>query len=361
MQTPLDREKQEHLYLTLAATDGGNPKRSGTVKINIIILDNNDNAPIFLKDTYRISIPENIAKGSLLITVNATDADTISNSHIGYYFEHTTPKIRELFSVDPSSGEIRLIGELDFEESAIHEFKIQAKDQGGLSDSSEVIVEVTDVNDNAPKITLMSFSNNIPENAPLGTVVAMINIQDSDSEENRKISCFIDRDLPFKIESSLTNYYSIVTDSELDREDISEYNITITAKDNGSPSLFSKHILNVKITDVNDHAPQFEQDSYNAYVMENNSPSLSLFSVKAHDADLGAHARVSYFISDNDLNGTPISSLVSINSDSGTVYATKSFDYEQLKSFTIKVKAQDGGLPSSQQQRERENNDSGPE
>uniref|UniRef100_A0A9J7X584 Cadherin domain-containing protein n=1 Tax=Cyprinus carpio carpio TaxID=630221 RepID=A0A9J7X584_CYPCA len=345
LQTPLDREKQEYLYLTITATDGGNPKRSGTVKIHVIVLDINDNAPVFQKDTYKISIPENTAKGSLLVTVNATDADTVSNAQIGYYFEHTTPKIRDLFSVDPSSGEIRLIGELDFEESAIHEFQIQAKDQGGLSDSSEVIVEVTDVNDNAPKMTLMSFSNNIPENAPLGTVVAMINIQDSDSEENGKITCFIDRDLPFKIESSLTNYYSIVSDSELDREDIPEYNITITAKDSGSPSLFSKNILNVKIIDVNDHAPQFEQDSYNAYVMENNSPSLSLFNVKAHDADLGANARVSYFISDNDLNGTPISSLVSINSDSGTVYATKSFDYEQLKSFTITVKAQDGGSP----------------
>ncbi|XP_077104169.1 protocadherin gamma-A12-like [Siphateles boraxobius] len=345
LQTLLDREKQEHLYLTLTATDGGNPKRTGTVKIHVIVLDINDNAPVFQKDTYRISIPENTAKGSLLVIVNATDADTVSNGQIGYYFEHTTPKIRDLFSVDPSSGEIRLIGELDFEESSIHEFKIQAKDQGGLSDSSEVIVEVTDVNDNTPKMTLMSFSNSIPENSPLGTVVAMINIQDSDSEENGKITCFIDRDLPFKIESSLTNYYSIVTDSELDREDIPEFNITITAKDSGSPSLFSKKTLNVKITDVNDHAPQFEKDSYNAYVMENNSPSLALFSVKAHDADLGANARVSYLISDNDLNGTPISSFVSINSDSGTIYATKLFDYEQLKSFTITVKAQDGGSP----------------
>ncbi|XP_039518998.1 protocadherin gamma-A12-like isoform X14 [Pimephales promelas] len=345
LQTHLDREKQEHLYLTLTATDGGNPKRTGTVKIHVIVLDINDNAPVFQKDTYKISIPENTAKGSLLVIVNATDADTVSNGQIGYYFEHTTPKIRDLFSVDPSSGEIRLIGELDFEESSIHEFKIQAKDQGGLSDSSEVIVEVTDVNDNTPKMTLMSFSNSIPENSPLGTVVAMINIQDSDSEENGKITCFIDRDLPFKIESSLTNYYSIVTDSELDREDIHEYNITITAKDSGSPSLFSKKTLNVKITDVNDHAPQFEQDSYCAYVMENNSPSLSLFSVKAHDADLGANARVSYLISDNDLNGTPLSSFVSINSDTGAIYTTKSFDYEQLKSFTITVKAQDGGSP----------------
>ncbi|XP_055033347.2 protocadherin gamma-A12 isoform X11 [Misgurnus anguillicaudatus] len=345
MQTPVDREKQEHLYLTLTATDGGNPKRSGTVKIHIIVLDINDNAPVFQKDIYRISIPENTAKGSLLVIVNATDADTMSNGQIGYYVEHTTPKIRELFSVDPSSGEIRLIGDLDFEESAIHEFKIQAKDQGGLSDSSEVIVEVTDVNDNPPKMTLMSFSNTIPENASPGTVVAMINIQDSDSEENGKVICFIDRSLPFKIDSSLTNYYSIVTDTELDREDTGEYNITVTAKDGGVPPLFSKKTLNVKITDVNDHAPQFEQDSYNAYVMENNSPSLSLFSVKARDADLGTNARVSYFIFDDGLNGTPVSSLVSINSDSGAVYATKSFDYEQLKSFTVTIKAQDGGSP----------------
>ncbi|XP_056625258.1 protocadherin gamma-A12-like isoform X16 [Triplophysa dalaica] len=346
LQTPLDREKQEHLYLTITATDGGNPKRSGTVKIHIIVLDNNDNAPVFQKDTYRISVPENSAKGSLLVIANASDADTISNGQIGYYVEHTTPKIRDLFSVDPSTGEIRLIGDLDFEESAIYEFKIQAKDQGGLSDSSDVIVEVTDVNDNAPKMTLMSFSNAIPENSPPGTVVAMINIQDSDSEENGKVICSIDRSLPFKIDSSLTNYYSLVTDSELDREDTGEYNITVTATDSGRPPLFSKKTLNVKITDVNDHAPQFEQELYNAYVMENNSPSLSLFSVKAHDADLGANARVSYFILENDLNASPLSSLVSINSDSGAVYATKSFDYEQLKSFTIIVKAQDGGSPS---------------
>uniref|UniRef100_A0A673KWK6 Cadherin domain-containing protein n=1 Tax=Sinocyclocheilus rhinocerous TaxID=307959 RepID=A0A673KWK6_9TELE len=339
LQSPLDREREEELKLTLTAFDGGSPQKSGTIKIDVTVIDVNDNTPVFSQSVYRVSLAENAAIGKGVLTVRATDKDKGANGEVTYSFS------QNLFSVDPSSGEIRLIGELDFEESAIHEFKIQAKDQGGLSDSSEVIVEVTDVNDNAPKMTLMSFSNNIPENAPLGTVVAMINIQDSDSEENGKITCFIDRDLPFKIESSLTNYYSIFTDSELDREDIPEYNITITAKDSGSPSLFSKKILNVKITDVNDHAPQFEQDSYNAYVMENNSPSLSLFSVKAHDADLGANARVSYFISDNDLNGTPISSLVSINSESGTVYATKSFDYEQLKSFTITVKAQDAGSP----------------
>uniref|UniRef100_A0AAR2JJX0 Cadherin domain-containing protein n=1 Tax=Pygocentrus nattereri TaxID=42514 RepID=A0AAR2JJX0_PYGNA len=345
LQSQLDREKEEHLYLTITATDGGNPKRSGTVKILIVVLDINDNAPIFKRDSYRISVPENTAHGALLLTVNATDADTVSNAHIAYNFEHTTAKIRDLFSIDASTGEIRLAGELDFEETTVHEFKIQAKDQGGLSDSAEVVIEVTDVNDNTPKITLMSFSNTLPENSPPGTVVAMINVQDSDSEENGKVACSIDRSLPFRTESSLNNYYSIVTDSSLDREQMAEYNITVTAKDGGRPPLSSTKTLSVKVSDINDHSPQFEHETYTAYVTENNSPSLSLLNVKANDADLGVNARISYFIIDKDLNGALTSSLVSIDAGSGMIYALKSFDYEHLKSFSVTVKAQDGGSP----------------
>ncbi|KAI4896457.1 hypothetical protein NFI96_015231 [Prochilodus magdalenae] len=345
LQSQLDRETEEQLYLTVTATDGGNPKRSGTVKIHIVVLDINDNAPMFSKHSYRVSVPENAAQGALLLTVNATDADTMSNAHIGYYFEHTTPKIRDLFSIDASTGDIRLAGELDFEEATVHEFKVQAKDQGGLSDSAEVVIEVTDVNDNAPKITLMSFSNTLPENSPPGTVVAMINVQDGDAEENGKVTCSIDRSLPFRTESSLNHYYSIVTDSSLDREQMAEYNITITAKDGGLPPLSSTKTLSVKISDINDHSPEFEHETYAAYVLENNLPTLSLLSVKAHDADLGANARISYFLMDKDFNGALTSSLVSIDAGSGVIYALKSFDYEQIKSFSITVKAQDGGSP----------------
>ncbi|XP_041929615.1 protocadherin 2 gamma 28 isoform X17 [Alosa sapidissima] len=345
LQTPLDRERQQHMYLTLTAVDGGNPKRSGTVKIHIIILDANDNAPVFAQDSYKISVPENAAKGTLLITVNATDADTESYARIQYYFEHAGASINELFSINASTGEIRLIGRLDFEKSPIHEFRVQAKDRGGLSDSAEVIAEVTDVNDNAPTMALMSYSNSLPENAPPGTVVAMINVQDGDSEENGRVICTIDSSLPFKIKSSMTDYYSLVTDSDLDREHISEYNITVTAKDGGSPPLSSSKTLSVKISDINDHSPVFEHDTYNAFIMENNSPSLSVLSLRASDADLGPNARISYFIGETDFKGAPVSSLVSINSESGVIYATKSFDYEQVKSFSINVKAQDGGSP----------------
>ncbi|XP_030648896.1 protocadherin gamma-A3-like [Chanos chanos] len=344
LQTALDREKKTNHYLTLTAVDGGKPQRSGTAKIHILVLDANDNAPVFSQSSYKTSVIENAIKGTLVTTVSATDADE-SSHNIQYYFEDPSAAVKALFAIDSESGEVRVTGEIDYEKHKQFKIKVTAKDHGGLIDSSEILIDVTDVNDNTPKITIMSFSSALPEDAGLGTVVAMINIQDFDSGDNGRVMCSIDRDLPFKIVSSLTNDYSLVTDSTLDREQIQEYNITITAVDGGSPSLSSKEIITLKISDVNDHAPQFEKKTYDAYVLENNSPSVSIISVKAEDADWGPNARVSYFIDDGSLNGDPLASYISINSDSGVIYAVKSFDFEQLKSFKIQVKAQDGGSP----------------
>ncbi|XP_030648881.1 protocadherin gamma-A11-like [Chanos chanos] len=344
LQTALDREKKTNHYLTLTAVDGGKPQRSGTIKIHILVLDVNDNLPVFSQSTYKTSVIENAAKGTLVTTVSATDADE-SSHNIQYYFEHPSATVKALFAISSESGEVRVTGDIDYEKYKQFKIKVTAKDHGGLTDSSVILIDVIDVNDNTPKINIMSFSGALPEDAGLGTVVAMINVQDLDSGDNGRVTCSIDRHLPFKIESSLTNEYNLVTDSTLDREHTQEYNITITAADGGSPSLSTKETLTLKISDVNDHAPQFEQQTYNVYVLENNSPSVSIISVKAEDADWGPNARVSYFIADGHLNGHPVTSYVSINSDSGVIYAVKSFDFEQLKSFKIQVKAQDGGSP----------------
>ena len=345
LKTPLDREKTDNHYLTLTAFDGGNPQRSGTVKVHIRVLDANDNAPIFTQLAYKASVLENASIGTLVTTVTATDADEESSANIQYYFEHVTASVKTLFSIDTETGEIKVVGSIDYEKYKQFQINVIAKDNGGLKASCEIIIDVTDVNDNAPKITVMSFSSALPENAALGTVVAMINVQDLDSGENGKVTCSIPRTSPFKIVSSLPNYYNLVTDSALDREQTPEHNITITAVDGGNPSLSSEETLRVKISDVNDNAPEFEQESYNAYVMENNSPSLSVFSVKAKDADWGPNSRISYFLDDGSINGTPLASFISINTDTGVIYAMKPFDYEQLKSLKIKIKAQDGGTP----------------
>uniref|UniRef100_A0A8C1MK10 Protocadherin 1 gamma b 2 n=1 Tax=Cyprinus carpio TaxID=7962 RepID=A0A8C1MK10_CYPCA len=344
LHSPLDREKKKHHNLILTALDGGKPQRSATVQINIIVLDVNDNAPVFTQSSYKTSVVENTPKTTIVTKVSATDADESSHG-IQYNFEHMTNTVKALFSIDADSGEVKVVGDIDYEKHKQFTVKVKASDHGGLTDSSEIIIDVIDVNDNAPKITIMSFSSAVAEDAAPGTVIAMINVQDLDSGDNSKITCSIDLNSPFKIVSSLTNYYNLVTDSELDREQTAEYNITITAIDGGSPPLSSKKILNLKISDVNDHAPQFEQELYNAFIAENNPPSTTILTVKAIDMDWGQNAKVSYFLIDGDLNGAPLASYISINSESGVIYAEKSFDYEQLKSFKMQVKAQDGGSP----------------
>ncbi|XP_058263785.1 protocadherin gamma-A11-like isoform X18 [Hemibagrus wyckioides] len=346
LKTPLDREQQEEHNLILTAFDGGTPQKSGTVKITVTVIDVNDNSPVFSQTIYRVSLSENIPRDSLVVTVSATDMDKGSNSEVTYSFSQSTGKESvDLFSIDSETGEIKLKGFLDFEKYKQYELDVEAMDKGGLVDTSKVLLEIIDVNDNSPVISVISFSNPIPEDSTLETAVAMLNIKDIDSGKNGQIKCTVSSDLPFRIKSTSNNFYSLVTDRILDREMFSEYNITITATDEGSPSLSTNKTLRLKISDVNDNAPVFQRHSYTAYVMENNSPGVSIFAVTATDRDSGNNARISYFLEDLSVNGVSASSYISVNAESGEILAIRSFDYEQTKEFNIRVKAQDGGNP----------------
>ncbi|XP_053541579.1 protocadherin gamma-A11 isoform X15 [Ictalurus punctatus] len=342
----LDRERQEEHQLILTAFDGGSPQKSGTVKITVTVLDTNDNSPVFSQPIYRASLSENAFKDSLVVTVSATDMDKGSNSEVTYSFSQSSGKeAMELFNVDSDTGEIKVKGFLDFEKSKQYELNVEAIDKGGLIDTSKVLIEILDVNDNYPVISVISFSNPIPEDSVLGTVIAILNVKDIDSGKNGQIKCTVNSDLPFRIKSTSSNFFSLITGLVLDREMFSEYNITITATDEGSPSLSSNTTLRLKISDVNDNAPVFQRRSYTAYVMENNSPGVSIFAVTATDRDSGNNARISYFLEDLSVNGVSASSYISVNADSGEILAIRSFDFEQTKEFNIRVKAQDGGNP----------------
>ncbi len=345
LQTPLDREKQEEYNLILTAYDGGSPQKTGTLKINIIVLDANDNAPVFSQSVYTALVPENVPMGSLILKISATDADQGTNNQVSYSFSQSSKGISNMFNVDPSNGDIVLTGPLDFEKNKKYELNVVATDIGDLTDTAKVMVEITDVNDNAPVINVISFSNPLPENSAPETVIAMLNVKDLDSGKNGQVRCLINPSLPFRIRQSSSNFYSLITDQILDREKMSEYNITITAIDEGSPSFSTNKTLTLKISDVNDNAPVFQSQSYTAYVMENNSPGVSVLSVKAHDKDSGNNARISYFLEDILVNGVSASTIISVNAESGEILALRSFDYEQTKEFNIRVKAQDGGNP----------------
>uniref|UniRef100_A0A665UJL5 Protocadherin gamma-A2-like n=1 Tax=Echeneis naucrates TaxID=173247 RepID=A0A665UJL5_ECHNA len=345
LEKPLDREKQEHLTLTLTAFDGGEPQLSGTVQIHVTVLDVNDNAPVFTQSTYRASLMENTPKGTSLMTVTATDIDEGAHGLLTYSISSNSEGILDLFEIHETSGEVRLIGKIDYETSKHYQLHVKARDQGGLTDSCKILFDIIDVNDNAPIIDLMSTTQSIPEDSTMQTVVAVMNVHDPDSEDNGVVKCFLSESAPFIIENTSNGFYSILTNANLDRERSSEYNITVTCSDEGVPSLSSSVTLTLQISDVNDNPPVFERSSYEAYIVENNTPGLSIFTVRARDADWDQNARVSYILEDSSVNGVPVSSYVSVSADSGVIHAVRSFDYEQIKDFQFHVKAQDGGSP----------------
>ncbi|XP_073710553.1 protocadherin gamma-A10 isoform X8 [Misgurnus anguillicaudatus] len=341
----LDREQQKEVTLILTAVDGGTPPRSGTVAIHVTVLDANDNAPVFSQAVYKVSLPENSLVDTVVVTVSATDADEGQNGAVAYEFGHLSETHMNTFSLDPVSGEIKLTDRIDFEEESSIELPIQAKDGQGLVSFSTVVVDVVDVNDNAPVIIIKSLNSPVPENASPGTEVGIINVQDRDSENNGQVRCFIQQNVPFKLVPSIKNYYSVVTTGELDRELVSDYNITITASDEGTPPLSSTKNIHFIVADVNDNPPAFKEQNYRAHVQENNKPGSSICSVSATDPDWRQNGTVVYSLLPSDVNGAPVSSFLSVNGDTGVLHAVRSFDYEQLKSFKVLVLARDNGSP----------------
>ncbi|KAI7801235.1 hypothetical protein IRJ41_000215 [Triplophysa rosa] len=300
LQKPLDREKQENMSLVLTAMDGGDPPKSGTVQIHITVIDANDNAPVFTKPMYRAIISENSEEGKSVISVSASDSDKGANGEVGYLIANSDG-VSDFFQID-ENGLVTLVGKLDFETSKHYQIDIEAVDNGGLSDSSKIIIDVIDVNDNAPVISAMSKSTAIPEDSPQSTVIAIVSVNDPDSDSNGQVQCIVNENIPFTIKSTSNGFYSIVTDGDLDREGESQYNITVMCADEGVPSLSSSITLSLQLSDVND----------NASVQENNTPGLSIFTVRARDADFNQNARVSYILEDSSVNGVPVSSLVSV-------------------------------------------------
>nr|XP_040030896.1 protocadherin gamma-A4-like isoform X33 [Gasterosteus aculeatus aculeatus] len=345
LENTLDREKQKDINLLLTALDGGSPQRSGTVVIHVTVLDANDNAPVFSQAVYEASLPENSPPGTVVIIVSATDADEGVNGDMTYDLSHVSDDYVNVFSIDPKTGEIKVTGGIDFEERSSFEMGVESKDGLGLTSYAKVIIDVTDINDNAPMVYMKSLTNPIPENVSPGTEVGIVNVQDKDSETNKQVHCSIQQNVPFKLVPSIKNYYSLVTTGQLDRELESDYNITITATDEGAPPLSSSKTVQLSVADINDNPPVFEEQSYSAYVSENNKAGSTLCSVTARDPDWRQNGTVIYSLLPGEVNGAPVSSYLSVNGDTGVIHAVRLFDYEQFRSFKVLVMARDNGSP----------------
>lgn len=343
----LDREQAALHHLVLTAVDGGIPARSGTAQISVRVLDTNDNSPAFDQSTYRVQLREDAPPGTLVVKLNASDPDEGSNGELRYSLSsYTSDRERQLFSIDAITGEVRVSGTLDYEESSSYQIYVQATDRGPvpMAGHCKVLVDIMDVNDNAPEVVLTDLYSPVPEDVALNTVVALLSVNDQDSGSNRKVSLGLEATLPFRL-NGFGNSYTLVVSGPLDRERVAAYNITVTATDGGTPPLTSQKTLQIEISDINDNPPSFLKDSYSIYIQENNLPGVLLCTVQATDPDQKENAEVTYSLLDREIQGLPVTSYVSINSASGSLYAVNSFDYEKFREFFVTVEAQDRGRP----------------
>ncbi|KAG7484133.1 hypothetical protein MATL_G00046080 [Megalops atlanticus] len=348
LERALDREKQAAFHLLLTAVDGGQPEKSGTTLVLITVLDVNDNAPVFDQSVKKVSLLENSPRGTLVTKLNATDLDYGLNGEVSFFFDKYTPEqVLQLFSVDSKTGEIRVNGEVDYEMADSYEITLQARDKGSpaMEGSCNIKVEIIDVNDNIPQMTISSLTNPIKEDTQSGTVIALIDVRDSDSGKNGEVKLKIPPGLPFQLNSPFGGHFTLLTQGPLDRETVAEYTILITATDLGSPPLTSQKSVSVSLSDVNDNAPSFSQPSYSVNIPENNAPGTPIVTVSASDPDVGQNARLSYSILESSVEGTSVSSYVYINSENGDIYSMRSLDYEHMNAFRIQVQVRDAGQP----------------
>uniref|UniRef100_A0A8C1Y607 Protocadherin 2 alpha b 9 n=1 Tax=Cyprinus carpio TaxID=7962 RepID=A0A8C1Y607_CYPCA len=348
LQKALDRETQPVIQLTLTAVDGGKPPKSGTTQIIINVEDANDNIPVFSKSLYKTRVMENAHPGTSVVTVHASDADEGLNGEIIYSFIRSDDddNIANAFTIDSISGIISTKGNIDYEARNAVEIRVQAKDKGPKPRAAhcKVLVEIVDVNDNVPAISVTSLAETVRENSAAGTMVGLITVKDEDAGKNGAVVLKIQHSAPFRIQNTYKNKHSLVVDGPLDRERASEYNVTITATDEGSPPLSSTSVITVHVSDVNDNAPRFSEPVINVYVKENSQIGAVIHTVSAFDPDVGDNARITYSLLESSKSG-PVTSMININSESGDIHSLQSFNYEETKTFEFKVQATDSGVP----------------
>lgn len=339
----LDREKKDSYQLTVLAVDGGEPPKSGSVIVNITITDANDNSPVFTNNTYEVDVREDVRVNSTLITVYANDADIGQNAELVYSFTaRTISNYGQIFALNSKTGAITLKKPLDYEQLAIYHLVVIAEDQGPNSQpvQATVVINVKDVNDNAPRITVNTLTSSqeaeISEASQPETFVAHISAIDPDSGKNGDLSCMLN-DPVFRLQPLQKTTYKIVTAATLDREERAQYLVEVTCADHGTPTLSTSQSITIKVTDENDNTPIFDQWTYTASIKENNAIGAILLQVNATDLDEGNNGQIVYSLSEDG------DKYFNIDSSAGIVIAKVSFDYERLRALTFGVIASDKG------------------
>ncbi|GFN78043.1 protein dachsous-like [Plakobranchus ocellatus] len=343
-QRKLDYERTTFYKLVIRATDGGGQYSEMTVNINV--LDQNDNEPIFNVSKYSKRVAENVTVGTRIIRVQATDSDSGNNSKITYSIDHRTDP-EGFFTIDPVTGWVHVNKPLDYETRSRYTLKLEARDNGNspLLGTAALDVIVENINETPANISLRfepAFQNGlIPEDTPVDTVVAVVTVDDSDLDAARgqQVALYKDGGY-FDLRSSNTSL-ELVVSKELDRETDATLDMTLQVTDTGFPPLRASHAFTVIIGDVNDNVPIFSQAEYTAEVEETAEVGQEVLRVNATDKDANANGRVTYSLQD----GSQHMGWFTVDAVTGAISTRASLDCELSPHPVLMVVAIDGGDP----------------
>ena len=352
LKSPLNRETNEFYSLQIVARDGGIQPNTGTLNIDIVVLDTNDNAPVFSQLMYNITVREDAPPNTVILKVTADDPDKDKNGQVSYHFSQVQidlEKINKYFSIDSSSGEITLLDKLVYEPNEHYSIIVEASDHGDspLISQVKVTVQVEDVGNNRPvvKINLPSAGTGgvviLSEATNVDNFVAHVNAEDSDIGNNGNVTCFTPNSYFDVKKLPVTDKgFKVVIKQKLDREVLDAHRVIIICHDYGTPRLSAEASFNVTVSDDNDNDPKFLKDLYEAYVDENNILGNPIVQVYATDEDIGVNAQIRYHFQSN------AGSKFAINSNTGVISASSVYDRETKASYLFHVLAIDNGDPT---------------
>ncbi|MEQ2260088.1 Protocadherin Fat 4, partial [Xenotaenia resolanae] len=331
----LDRERRSKYSLLVRADDG---KQSSDMRLNITVQDINDHTPQFSRATYSFDIPEDMAPGSIVAAILASDSDSGVNGEVTYSLEEDDED--GTFLLNPVTGVFNVTRLLDYEAQQYYILTAKAEDGGGQASTVRVYFNVLDVNDNSPVFDTTMYSASVSESLPPGSSIITVAASDADDGPNAQ--------LLYKISSGdphghfvITREGVLKTKSALDRETQSFYNLMITVNDLAPPPVTrftSTAQVSIILLDVNDCPPTFTSQKM-TYIQENTPVDTVVFTAQATDVDSGPNSYVEY-----SLRG-PFGNKFSIGIIDGDVRLIGELDREELSNYTLTIIATDKGEP----------------
>lgn len=317
------------------AADSDGLRDFTTVAINLH--DENDEFPIFTSPNYTASVTEHSAAVSNVIRVEAIDADSGVFGTVSYRIEGTEDNNFQI----SATGVITTRRVFDREINPFYDIRVIASDPFNMSSSVYVHVDISDINDQRPMFPQDMYEVSVSEDEPAGFIILTLEATDNDVGINARITYALsgENSNEFQRITHSNGSVSIALANELNRERLSNYNLTLRAIDGGIPEMDNFITVLVTVLDVNDNCPEFREPRYSEIIPENIAIGTTILSVEAFDRDLGGQTQLIYSIRD----GSSVPEIT-INSATGFISVASSLDFETRRVYTLMVDVSDGDV-----------------